>query len=194
MSFFYSQWMYKPVYPTRSYEGQTIVVTGSNVGLGKEAARHFTRLGASSVILGVRNLEKGNIAKEDIERTTKRKDVVQVWEVDMASYSSVKKFAKRVEGLHRLDIALLNAGIAKYQWSTAEDNESTITVNVVSTFLLSLLLVPKMRETATTFSTRPNLCIVSSSVHFFTQFPEKSAADGQIFETLNEPKKADMMI
>jgi NAD(P)-dependent dehydrogenase (short-subunit alcohol dehydrogenase family) len=185
--------MVKPIYPTGSYDGQTVVVTGSNVGLGKEAARHFTRLGASSVILGVRNLEKGNAAKEDIEGTTQRKDVVQVWEVDMASYSSVTKFAKRLEGVKRLDIALLNAGKATNTWSTAEDNESTITVNVVSTFLLALLLVPKLRETAAKFKTRPNLCIVSSVVHFYTQFPQKSAPEGQIFETLNDEKKSDIV-
>ena len=42
-------------YPTTSCEGKTIIVTGSNTGLGKEAARHFARLGADKVILAVRN-------------------------------------------------------------------------------------------------------------------------------------------
>ncbi len=47
-------------------------------------------------------------------------------------------------------------------------NESTITVNVVSTFLLALLILPKLQETAKLQGTTPNLTIVSSEVHFFT--------------------------
>jgi hypothetical protein len=39
--------------PTDNYASNTVIVTGSNVGLGLEAARHFTRLGASKVILAV---------------------------------------------------------------------------------------------------------------------------------------------
>ena len=44
-----------------------------------------------------------------------------------------------------------------------------MTVNVVSTFLLALLMLPKMQETAVKFKITPTLCIVSSEVHFFTQ-------------------------
>ena len=49
----------------QSFTGQTVIVTGSNVGLGKGAARHFARLDAEKVILAVRNE-----AKQDIERST----------------------------------------------------------------------------------------------------------------------------
>ncbi|KAF5988825.1 retinol dehydrogenase 12 [Fusarium bulbicola] len=64
--------------PTTSFQGQTIIVTGSNTGLGLEAARHFVRLDAELVILAVRSLEKGEAAKASIEASTKRKNVVQV--------------------------------------------------------------------------------------------------------------------
>src|SRR3954469_15947904 len=144
MGFLYSQFFVTPVYPTGSYQGKTVVVTGSNVGLGKEAARHYARLGASNIILAVRDLKKGNAAKEDIESTTKiAKNVIQVWHLDMALYSSVQDFAKRIQGLERVDIFIANAGIAGFTWRTAEDNEAMITVNVVSTFLLAFLVIPK---------------------------------------------------
>ena len=114
-------------YPTTKHTGQTIIVTGSNTGLGLEAARHFTRLEAETVILAVRNLEKGEAAKRSIEETTDRKNVVEVWQLDLASYESVKQFAKRANGLKRLDVVLENAGIATANFTISEDNESTIT-------------------------------------------------------------------
>ena len=45
-------------------------MAGSNTGLGKEATQHFARLGASKVILAVRNIKAGEDAK-DIEDSTK---------------------------------------------------------------------------------------------------------------------------
>ena len=44
LGFLYSQLFITPSYPTRSFTGETVIVTGSNVGLGYEAARHFVRL------------------------------------------------------------------------------------------------------------------------------------------------------
>lgn len=193
MGFLYSQFFVTPVYPTGSYQDKTVVVTGSNVGLGKEAARHYARLGASNIILAVRDLKKGNAAKEDIESTTKiAKNVIQVWHLDMARYSSVQDFAKRIQGLERVDIFIANAGIAGFTWRTAEDNEAMITVNVVSTFLLAFLIIPKLKETAIKFKNRPTLTITSSEVHAYTTFPQKSAPDGKIFETLSDEKSNDI--
>jgi retinol dehydrogenase-12 len=42
--------------------GQTVVVTGSNVGLGLETARHFARMNPANLILAVRNKQKGDNA------------------------------------------------------------------------------------------------------------------------------------
>ncbi|OCL01740.1 short-chain dehydrogenase [Glonium stellatum] len=193
-AFLYDQRIRTLPYPTGSYENKTVVITGSNVGLGKEAARHFARLGASTLILAVRNLEKGDAAKKDIEQSTNcAKDVIQVWQLDMTNYDSVQKFAARTEkDLKRVDIFIANAGVARTSFSKAEDNELTITVNVVSTFLLALLMIPKLKETSKKFNTRPTLSITSSEVHSRTTLPEKSAPDGEIFHTLNDESKADM--
>lgn len=48
-------------------------------------------------------------------------------------------------------------------------NESSITVNVVSTFLLGLLLLPKLRESGHHFNMTPTVTVVSSEVHHFTE-------------------------
>ena len=177
-------------YPTAVFEGQTIIVTGSNTGLGLEAARHFTRLNAEKVILAVRNLEKGEAAKRSIEETTGRNGVAEVWQLDLSSYESVKEFARKAESLKRLDAIVENAGIATSKYTVFEDNESTITTNVVSTFLLALMILPKLRETATNYNITPHLVIVSSEVHGFTSFPEKSSPN--ILKTLNDKETANM--
>ena len=114
-------------FPETQHTGQTVIVTGSNVGLGLEAARHLTRLNAEKVILAVRSLEKGEAAKKSIEESTGRTGVVEVWQMDLSSYESVKQFVKKAEGLKRLDAVVENAGIARDYYSTTEDNETTIT-------------------------------------------------------------------
>jgi retinol dehydrogenase-12 len=191
LGFLKSQWTVTPVYPTTSYEGQTVIVTGANVGLGFEAARHITRLGAEKVILAVRNTEKGETAKKSIEESTQRTGVVEVWPLDMCSYASVEEFAARASKLSRLDVVLENAGIATREFNLAEGNEATITTNVISTYLLALLLLPKLKETAQQHNKRPHLVIVSSEVHFFTELPYlRKDPDASIIDTLN--KKENM--
>ncbi len=186
MGFIYSQLFAPLPTPTYDYTGKTVIVTGSNVGLGKEAARHFTRLGASTVILAVRSIEKGEAAQRDIESSTRTQGVVKVWQLDMSSYQSVLDFsAKASKELDRIDVALLNAGVARGVWELAEGEESTITVNVTSTFLLALSLLPMLKATATKFNTRSNLTIVASEVHAWAAFEERKAPEGKIFETLS---------
>ena len=189
-NFIYTQLFVKLPYPTHSLSGQTVIVTGSNTGLGLEAARHFTRIGAAKVILAVRTPSKGETAKESIESSTNRKGVVEVWQLDLSSYESIKEFAKKVEKLDRLDALVENAGIATDNHSITEDNESTITTNVVSTFLLALLLLPKLRESGQKFNMTPHLVIVCSEVHAWSTFNERKSAN--IFDTLNNKETADM--
>jgi NAD(P)-dependent dehydrogenase (short-subunit alcohol dehydrogenase family) len=189
MGFLYDQLFVTPPYPTQSFTGQTIIVTGSNVGLGLEAARHFTRLNASKVILAVRNTKAGEAAKSAIEKSTKCTGVVEVWELDLGSYASVKAFATKAQSLERVDVLLENAGIAVSTFRLAEQDESTITVNVVSTFLLGFLMLPKLQDSATKFSTKTYLNIVSSEVHGWTPFKQRE--NPEIFKALSE-KDADI--
>ena len=163
-----SQFFVTPIYPKTDCTGRTVIVTGANVGLGKESVRHLVRMNAKRVIMTSRSAEKGEAAKRDIESTTGRKDVVQVWPLDLENYDSVRAFAERVKTLDRVDTIIENAGISQPKFSLVNGHESTIAVNVVSTFYLALLVLPKLQESAKLFNNNPTLTIVSSDVHKFT--------------------------
>ncbi|KAJ9495856.1 hypothetical protein H2202_008650 [Exophiala xenobiotica] len=191
-TFLHSQFLGTPSYPTDSFAAQTIIVTGSNVGLGFEAARHFYRLNCARLILAIRTVSKGQTAKEDIVRSVRHRtdgaEAIEVWPLDLTSTVSTLSFAEKVKSeLDRVDVVLENAGIATQSWHVTEGFESVIQVNVINTLLLALCLLPKLTETKNKFpDSTPHLEIVSSEVHHFTKFPQANTED--IYQTLNDEK------
>jgi retinol dehydrogenase-12 len=77
----------------------------------------------AKLILAVRSIDKGQAAALRMIDETKemRPDIVEVWELDMASFASVQAFSQRVETLPRLDIAVLNSGVGISAWDTTGD-------------------------------------------------------------------------
>ena len=180
----YSQFFESIPVPTSSFSGQTIIVTGSNTGLGLEAARHLLRLQAAKVILAVRNLAKGETAAEELlESTGATKNTIEVWPLDLSDYGSIKKLADRANGLERLDAVISNAGMLTQQWTIANDMESQIAVNVVHTTLLGLLLLPKLRASAKVHNVRGRMTFVTSDAHYVAQVNEANAP-GSLFDAL----------
>jgi NAD(P)-dependent dehydrogenase (short-subunit alcohol dehydrogenase family) len=151
-------------------ENAVFIVTGANTGIGLETARHLVRLGSAKVILAVRNIQAGEQALRDIEKTTTISGVAEVWHLDLASYASVQRFASRAsKDLSRLDGVVENACVSVDRWGVAEGHELSLTVNVYSTFLLGVLLFPRLKDTAKTFKVLPHLVVVSSSYGFMFQ-------------------------
>ncbi|KAF9560359.1 hypothetical protein CPC08DRAFT_636699 [Agrocybe pediades] len=48
-----------PAVVTTDLTGKTVIVTGSNIGLGLETARHFARMKPGKLIVACRSKEKG---------------------------------------------------------------------------------------------------------------------------------------
>ncbi|PMD37697.1 NAD(P)-binding protein [Hyaloscypha variabilis F] len=190
-SFLYSQLFVTLPKPTKDFTGQTIIVTGSNTGLGLEAARHLSALNATLIILAVRNTAKGETAKQSILASTGHAtNSIEVWNLDMQSYDSINTFCAKANTLPRLDAVLENAGIMTKYFKLVAGYEATITTNVIGTFLLALGLLPKLKQSAAQYKIQPRLSIVASDLHFIAKFPEGKSKD--IFAALNDENKSDM--
>ncbi len=87
---------------------KTILITGANSGLGKEAARQLAELKETErIYLGCRNEAKAIAAKEDLERATGR----SIFEIVLMDVSSIKSVRKAVAGLDTpIDALIMNAG------------------------------------------------------------------------------------
>ena len=193
----YSQFFVTIPKPTTRFDGQTIIITGANTGLGFEAAKHVVQLGCSRLIIAVRNISKGEAAKKDLEQTWSRSSEkgkrcdIEVWQLDLSSFSSVQAFSARAENLDRIDVLLCNAGIATTKFQLVEGNESTITTNVISTFLLALLLLPKLKQSSATTGNPPHISIVTSLLHRLTTL-SPARKEASIFAALSDRKKTQM--
>ena len=142
-------------------DSKVCVVTGANTGIGKETARGLAEAGAA-VVLACRNVEKGEAAREDIQRTTGRTDV-KVMALDLGSVASVRAFAKRArEELPALHVLVNNAGVWTTSRSTTKDGlETTWGTNHVGTFLLTRELLPLLEASAPS-----RVVVLSSALHY----------------------------
>ncbi|GJQ85484.1 hypothetical protein Trydic_g23074 [Trypoxylus dichotomus] len=127
---------------------KTVIVTGANTGIGYYAALDFATRGAR-VILACRNEYKAQNAQKRIVKITKNPNVVYKL-VDMTCLSSVRAFAKEInETEERIDILVNNAGAAGLgNHLTKDELQITLQVNHISPFLLTHLLIGKIKKSA----------------------------------------------
>lgn len=87
---------------------QSVLITGANAGLGREAARQLAlQKGIDKIYLACRNQAKAEAAKADLEAKTQRK-IFEIILMDVTNPSSVRK---AVSGLATpVDAVILNAG------------------------------------------------------------------------------------
>ena len=126
-------------------EGKSVIVTGSNSGIGKETVKALAGMGAT-VVMAVRNRERGEMARAEIAEETGNESVSAMI-CDVASRDSIKRFSKEFRLRHdRLDVLINNAGavFAKRQLS-ADGIESSMAVNYLGSFLLTRELLPLLK-------------------------------------------------
>lgn len=128
--------------------GKTFVITGGNSGIGWEAGRMLAEHGAH-VILACRNADKAKDAVASIEKTAAKGAKVEAMSLDLASLSSVERFAGELSGkVERLDALLNNAGLMALPYGkTADGFETQLGVNHLGHFALTGRLLPLLKKT-----------------------------------------------
>src|SRR5690348_14914942 len=90
--------------------GRVAIVTGANTGLGFDTARVLAQKGAS-VVLAVRDVQKGAAAAERIRAQAPSADV-RVQALDLGSLVSVRGAAAALRQEYpRIDLLINNAGV-----------------------------------------------------------------------------------
>lgn len=156
-------------------DGKTVIITGSNTGIGKENARDLAKRGAR-VIMACRSLDKAEAAKKEIVDETGNKNVVAKY-LDLASLKSVRDFAADINRNEpRLDVLINNAGVmAVAKLTRTQDGfETQMGVNHLGHFLLTNLLLDLLKKSAPS-----RVVVVSSLAHWF------STRTGFNFENMN---------
>lgn len=125
---------------------QVVLVTGATSGLGRELAM---RLGARGdhVIVHGRNVERGAEVVDAINAAGPGS--ARFERADFASLAQVREFAETLlADYERLDILINNAGFGSApdeRWVTEDGHEYRFQVNYLSTFLLTHMLMPRLR-------------------------------------------------
>lgn len=139
-------------------QGRTIVVTGSNTGIGRVTAEQLARRGAR-VILANRSEEKTRPVLEAIRAAGGSAEHLPL---DLADLASVRKAAQTLLDRNEpIDVLVNNAGLAGLRGVTKDGFELTFGTNHLGHYLFTRLLLPLLEK-----APAPRIVNVSSKSHY----------------------------
>ncbi|HJQ28001.1 MAG TPA: SDR family oxidoreductase [Rubrobacter sp.] len=134
--------------PNGGMGGKTVLITGGTSGIGKATAVALAAMGANVVITG-RNAERGEAAVEEIKGKSTNVEVELIL-ADMCVQGEVRRLVETFLARHdRLDVLVNNAGVVQSKRTETPDGiETTLAVNHLAPFLLTNLLLDRLKQTA----------------------------------------------
>ena len=128
--------------------GKVVLVTGGTGGIGKATATGLAALGARVGITG-RDLARAERVAAEI-RTVSGNPAVDAFGADMSSQAEVRRLAVAVLAAYpRLDVLVNNVGgFWAHRHPTVDGLEHTFAVNHLASFLLTNLLLDRLKATA----------------------------------------------
>ena len=123
-------------YNLEKLRNKVVIVTGSNCGIGFEAAKIFANHGAK-VVLACRDDERGKNAEKMIGNGSKYINL------DLRNFKNIDKFSETIKSqFGSIDILLNNAGVMFPPFTKTEEGlELTFAVNYIGYFYLTLKLL-----------------------------------------------------
>ncbi len=174
---------------------KNVLITGANVGLGKETAKQLAlKEGIEKIYLGCRNKEKAKVAQQDLEEST-GKSIFEIILIDVSDLNSVKVAVDSLNG--PIEALVMNAGGPRgvnFNDKTKDGVTQIFAVNLLGHVVLAeeLIKSKKLNKVALYAGSeaargirimgvkRPNL--KSSSVDEFA-----SIANGEFFGNITDP-------
>jgi len=124
--------------------GKICLVTGANSGLGLATARALAQHGAKVWLL-CRDEERGRTAVDEIRRESDDGQA-RLEVLDVSDLAAIRRFAETFDE-PEVDVLINNAGVMTEQRSeTREGLEVTLATNLLGPFLLTYLLLPRLRR------------------------------------------------
>ncbi len=122
-----------------------MLITGANTGIGRAAAEALAARGAK-MLLACRSEEK---TRPELEGIRTKGGAAEIVPLDLASLQSVRDCAAGVLGrAEPLHVLINNAGLAGKRGKTRDGFELAFGTNHLGHFLLTQLLLPKLRANA----------------------------------------------
>ena len=138
--------------------GRVALVTGANTGIGRVAARELARQGAQ-VFVACRSAERAAGVLDDIHAVGGRGEFIAL---DLGDLASVRRCAAEFLGKNLpLHLLINNAGLAGAHGLTASGFELAFGTNHIGHFLLTQLLLERLRTSAPA-----RIVNVSSRAHY----------------------------
>jgi retinol dehydrogenase 12 len=160
--------------------GRTFVVTGANTGIGKETARDLARRGAH-VVLANRSEEKTRPVLDELKAQSPAARLEFV-ALDLGDLTSVRACAAELlRRDHPIHVLINNAGLASVRGQTKDGFELAFGTNHLGHYLLTRLLLDRIRASAAP-GTPARIVNVSSHSHY--------SAKGIDWDALQKPSKS----
>ncbi len=127
--------------------GRTVLVTGGSGGIGRATALGLAAMGAHLAIIG---RDRGRTEDAAREIRAAGSGQVNMFVADLSSQSQVRRLAGEVlQTLSRIDVLVNNAGgYWNTRHATADGLERTFAINHLAPFLLTNLLLDRLKDSA----------------------------------------------
>src|SRR5689334_6170051 len=129
-------------------QGKVCIITGANSGIGKATAMGLANMGAT-VVMVCRDQARGEEAQNEIKEQSGN-DAVDLMLADLSSQASVRELAENIQQRYQHLLVLINnaGAISLRRRETIEGFEMTLAVNYLAPFLLTNLLLDKLKASA----------------------------------------------